>query len=47
MVSIYKITSPSGKVYIGQSWDILIVKVEVVFSIEEDEEYFEDEEENY
>lgn len=23
MVGIYKITSPSGKVYIGQSWDIL------------------------
>lgn len=23
MVGIYKITSPSGKVYVGQSWDIL------------------------
>jgi predicted GIY-YIG superfamily endonuclease len=22
MIGIYKITSPSGKVYIGQSWDI-------------------------
>lgn len=23
MIGIYKITSPSGKIYIGQSWDIV------------------------